>query len=57
MSTTPNYQDATREKLRQLLRSGKLDERVVELETSLPRQSAGYRGLVCHRHRGDGIQY
>jgi heat shock protein HslVU, ATPase subunit HslU len=34
MSTTPNYQDATREKLRQLLRSGKLDERVVELETS-----------------------
>jgi ATP-dependent HslUV protease ATP-binding subunit HslU len=34
MSTTPNYQDATREKLRQLLRSGKLDERVVELETT-----------------------
>ena len=34
MSTTPNYQDATREKLRQLLRSGKLDERVVELETA-----------------------
>ena len=34
MSTTPNFQDATREKLRQLLRSGKLDERVVELETS-----------------------
>ncbi|HJX31300.1 MAG TPA: ATP-dependent protease ATPase subunit HslU [Thermodesulfobacteriota bacterium] len=34
MSTTPNYHDATREKLRQLLRSGKLDERVVELETS-----------------------
>ena len=34
MSTTPNYQDATREKLRQLFRSGKLDERVVELETS-----------------------
>ena len=34
MPTTPNYQDATREKLRQLLRSGKLDERVVELETS-----------------------
>ena len=34
MSTTPNHQDATREKLRQLLRSGKLDERVVELETS-----------------------
>ena len=34
MSTAPNYQDATREKLRQLLRSGKLDERVVELETS-----------------------
>jgi ATP-dependent HslUV protease ATP-binding subunit HslU len=27
-------QDSTREKLRQLLRSGKLDERVVELETS-----------------------
>ena len=34
MSTTPNYHDVTREKLRQLLRSGKLDERVVELETS-----------------------
>ena len=34
MATTPNYQDATREKLRQLLRSGKLDERMVELETS-----------------------
>ncbi len=34
VSTTANYQDATREKLRQLLRSGKLDERVVELETS-----------------------
>ena len=34
MSTTPNYHDATREKLRQLLRSGKLDERVVELETA-----------------------
>jgi ATP-dependent HslUV protease ATP-binding subunit HslU len=34
MSATPNYQDATREKLRQLLRSGKLDERVVELETA-----------------------
>lgn len=34
MSTMPNYQDATREKLRQLFRSGKLDERVVELETS-----------------------
>ena len=33
-STTPNYQDATREKLRQLLRLGKLDERVVELETA-----------------------
>ena len=34
VSTTANYQDATREKLRQLLRSGKLDERMVELETS-----------------------
>jgi ATP-dependent HslUV protease ATP-binding subunit HslU len=29
-----SLQDSTREKLRQLLRSGKLDERVVELETS-----------------------
>ena len=34
LSATPNYHDATREKLRQLLRSGKLDERVVELETA-----------------------
>jgi len=34
MSPAPNYQDTTREKLRQLLHSGKLDERVVELETS-----------------------
>ena len=34
LSVAPNYHDATREKLRQLLRSGKLDERVVELETA-----------------------
>jgi ATP-dependent HslUV protease ATP-binding subunit HslU len=34
VATASNYQDATREKLRHLLRSGKLDERVVELEIS-----------------------
>lgn len=34
VSTMTIHQDATREKLRTLLRNGKLDERVVELETS-----------------------
>jgi len=37
LTTAPSAPDSTREKLRQLLRSGKLDERVVELETSSSR--------------------
>ena len=52
---SPAPDNATRENLRRLLREGKLDDRMVEIDTSDAPPSV-HRRLLGHRHGGDGAE-
>ena len=51
----PPADNATRENLRRLLREGKLDDKMVEIDT-VRRAAVVHRRLLRHRHGGDGAE-
>ena len=52
---TPPADNATRENLRRLLREGKLDDKMVEIDTA-DAPHVVHRRVLRHRHGGDGAQ-